>query len=652
MVERVVRAISQEGSKQGIIDEKQSGLFASELFSLMCYQYASFNSPVWFNVGVFSEYGLKGGEGLFYFDSKTEETKQTKFAYERPQSAACFILEIEDDLMNIFDFAKSEARLFKFGSGSGANFSSLRGKNEFLSSGGKSSGLIPFLEFLDKAAGATKSGGITRRAAKMVCLDVNHPDIFDFVRWKKREEEKAKALLAAGFGDGMDSEAYRTVSGQNCNTSVRITEAFLQAVKRDESFPLVWRTRPEKIELISARKLWSEIAEAAWACADPGVQFEDEIQKWHTCSATEPIRASNPCSEFMFLNSSACHLASLNLVKFLNEKREFDVKAFRKAVRLLVIAQEILVGMSSYPTPKVAERSYSYRPIGLGYANLGALLMLLGLPYDSDQARHWCASITSLLCLEAYKASADLAAVKGPFADFEKNKNSLLGVLGRHRDKADELLGGLRPAQMDTPKATDDFASPNALNEWNQLIEQVSKTGVRHAQVTAIAPTGTIGLLMDCDTFGIEPEYAFSKRKHLSGGGELSLTNSLIYQSLLNLGYLPSESLRMVEEIKGGSHIENIRDLKPKHYPIFETAQPTSQGRFISASGHLKMMAAAQPFVSGAISKTINLPANTPAEDIEKIYFEAATLGLKAVALYRDQSKGMQPLNECPTCGT
>jgi ribonucleoside-diphosphate reductase alpha chain len=631
----VTSSLRQWGEKQAYFSSSADAQgFEEELARLVYEQRASFNSPVWFNVGLHEAYGIRGSGRAFACEGLQGEVVEVDGAYVRPQASACFIQSLQDDLQSIFELLAHEARLFKYGSGTGTNFSVLRSSSELLSSGGTSSGLMSFLEVFDRAAGATKSGGTTRRAAKMVCLDVDHPEIFEFVRWKVREEEKARALMSAGFSGGMDGEAYRSVSGQNSNNSVRVTDAFLQAVERDEMWSLRARATGEELRRVRARELWREIAHAAWSCADPGVQFDDVIQQWHTCSATGPIRASNPCSEFMFLDDSACNLASLNLVKFLDEEASaprFRSEEFVHAVRVLVVAQEILVGMAGYPTRAIAENSRDYRPIGLGYANLGGVLMRMGIPYDSDEGRQWAAEVTALMGGEAYRVSAELAATVGAFPGWKPNREAMLGVIRQHIQAAKSLAASTGRTAVAT----------EALAAW-QAAEQIgSQHGFRNSQVTVLAPTGTIALMMDCDTTGIEPEYALVKQKRLAGGGELHMVNQSVKSALARSGVAPMQIEAMVQRLEQGESPQKLfaEGLLPKL-----AVRVLACASEISAEGHVRMMAAVQPYLSGAISKTVNLPASASVEDVAEVFLLGRGLGLKALAIYRDNSKGVQVL--------
>lgn len=635
LIARVVDEICEfgESALKVFADAESADNFQRFLEDIVVTQKASFNSPVWFNCGLWKTYGVVGHDGNWAIDLKSREFRRLENSYERPQVSACFIQSIGDDLNSIFDLVKSEARLFKYGSGSGTNFSNLRSRYELLSGGGTSSGLMSFLEVFDRAAGATKSGGTTRRAAKMVCLDLDHPEIFEFIRWKAKEEAKAQALLKAGFSGGMDGEAYRTVSGQNSNNSVRIPDEFMKALESDGDWSTVERTTGKVVRTFKARELMRAIAESAWICADPGVQFEAAIQRWHTCKVSGPIRASNPCSEFMFLDDTACNLASINLLKFLDEKGRFDVLDFQKSVRALIVAQEILVDLASYPTREIAERSHRFRPLGLGYANLGATLMALGLPYDSDEGRNFAAALTSLMTASAYQVSAELALELGPFEEFPKNRESMLEVMALHRQADQNRAKSFRFETLDRAAAL----------AWDSVQALGKQQGFRNAQVTVLAPTGTIAFMMDCDTTGIEPDFALVKRKSLAGGGNLLIVNRTVGRALRGLGYDEATVARIVSGLESGRESGAADELealgvRSEHLPVFHCASE------LWPHAHLKMMAAVQPFLSGAISKTVNVPASATVEDVEATYRLAWELGLKAVAIYRDGSKGAQPL--------
>jgi len=637
VVRRISRTLANAGGEMGYFDENTAGVFENELSFLLVNQYGAFNSPVWFNLGLSHEYGIKGTGGNFAWNRSEGRITEMPDAYSRPQCSACFIQSVSDDLMSIFQLVKNEARLFKYGSGTGTNFSKIRGRQEKLSGGGYSSGLMSFLDVFDKGAGATKSGGTTRRAAKMVTLDMDHPEITDFITWKSREEIKVAALIAAGFPADFNGDAYRTVGGQNSNNSVRITDEFMHAVDAGRVWQTRARTSGEVVDTYEARSLWKMIAEAAWACADPGLQFDTTINDWNTCAGSGPIRASNPCSEFMFIDDSACNLASLNLVKFLREDGSFDVESYRRAIRIFTVAQEILVGFSSYPTEVIARNSYEFRPLGLGYANLGTLLMLKGIPYDSDAGRAWASSLSAIMTGHAYATSAELATNQGTFAAWPQNRETMLAVIRKHREQAHELTSAAACPEEFVKAAT---------IEWDNALEMGEKYGFRNAQVTVLAPTGTIGLLMDCDTTGIEPDFALVKYKKLAGGGHFKIVNQSVPAALRNLGYADTEINEIHKHLLATMTIEGAPYIKDEHLPVFDCANRCGTGgkRFIAPMGHVRMMASAQPFISGAISKTVNVPNESTVEQIQDIYYQSWKLGLKAIALYRDGCKLSQPL--------
>ena len=724
--------------------KKDSQVFYDELVFSILGQMAAPNSPQWFNTGLYNTYGITGkAQGHSYADHETGEVKRSTSAYERPQPHACFILSVDDDLVNeggIMDLWVREARIFKYGSGVGTNFSSIRGANEKLSGGGNSSGLMSFLKIGDRAAGAIKSGGTTRRAAKMVCLDLDHPEILSFINWKKDEEKKVKALIDAGYDSGYEGEAYATVSGQNSNNSVRIPNKFFEALKNDGEWDLISRTNGKAIGSIPASKVWDDISFAAWACADPGVQYDTTINEWHTCPEGGRINASNPCSEYMFLDNTACNLASLNLRKYFNEEtKEFDVEAIEYASRLWTVVLEISVLMAQFPSEEVARLSYQYRTLGLGYANLGSVLMVSGIPYDSEEAFAICGAVTAILTGTSYAASAEMASFMGAFDQYEKNKEHMLRVMKNHRYAAynlDEYDGlSIKPVGIDPAYCPEYLLSP-ATGAWDKAVQWGEKYGYRNAQTTVIAPTGTIGLVMDCDTTGIEPDFALVKFKKLSGGGYFKIVNQSVPLALETLGYSATEVEEIVNYAKGHATlkgapavnhetllskgftvddlvkvesgllsafeisfafnhwvlgeeamnrlgftsdqyeadgfnllralgyskkdialandfvcgtmtVEGAPYLKDEHLPIFDCANKCGEKgeRFIHAHGHIKMMASAQPFLSGAISKTINLPNEATEEDIKSCYQLSWELGTKANALYRDGSKLSQPLS-------
>ncbi len=630
LVHRVVDTIADWGRAGGYFASAEDAEnFRDELAHLMLYQKASFNSPVWFNVGT-----PKNSYG-WVWDDKARNVRQVEKLERRPQCSACFINSIDDSLDSILTLAKTEGMLFKFGSGTGTNLSSLREHNAPLSGGGRASGPLSFMRGFDAFAGVIKSGGTTRRAAKMVVLNIDHPDVVEFIECKAKEERKAWKLVECGYDSSLDGEAYSSIFFQNANNSVRVTDEFMQAVEQDSE----WTTRSvvdgHPIKTYKARDLLRRIAEAAHQCGDPGMQFDSTVNRWHTSKNTARINASNPCSEYMFLDDSACNLASLNLMRFLNG--QFDVEAFRHAVDTVIVAQEILVDNASYPTEKIGRNSHDYRPLGLGFANLGAMLMAGGLPYDSDEGRAVAGAISAVMHGQAYLTSARIAAEIGPFPGYEKNREPFLEVIAMHRDavrqiQASRLAG---TALMDAARKV-----------WDECLESGRRVGYRNAQVTVIAPTGTIGFMMDCDTTGIEPELALVKFKRLVGGGMIKIVNQTVPAALLKLGYPPDQVSEIAGYIDREGTIEGAPHLKPEHLPVFDCSFRASQGtRAIHYMGHLKMMAAVQPFVSGAISKTINMPEEATVEDIMEAYTQSWKLGLKAVAIYRDGSKKVQPLS-------
>jgi ribonucleoside-diphosphate reductase alpha chain len=719
-------------------------VFYEELVYSILNQMCVPNSPQWFNTGLFESYGIKGKpQGHYYVDPVDGELKKSTSAYERPQPHACFILSVDDDLVNdggIMDLWVREARIFKYGSGVGTNFSNLRGEGERLSGGGTSSGLMSFLKIGDRAAGAIKSGGTTRRAAKMVCLDLDHPEIVDFINWKVEEEKKVGALIDAGYASDYEGEAYKTVSGQNSNNSVRIPNSFFDKLKKGDDWELTGRMDGRIMKKIPSRELWNQIAYAAWRCADPGTQYNTTINEWHTCPEGGEIRASNPCSEYMFLDNTACNLASSNLMKFYDsEKNHFDVEGYEYNCRLWTVVLEVSVLMAQFPSKEVAQLSYEYRTLGLGYANLGTLLMVSGIPYDSDEARAIAGALTAIMTGTSYKTSAEMAQVLGAFPRYEENKAHMMRVMRNHRlaaYDADEYEGlSLKPQGIKV-KDCPDYLLKAACNAWDDAVEMGEKYGYRNAQSTVIAPTGTIGLVMDCDTTGVEPDFALVKFKKLSGGGYFKIINQSVPVALRNLGYSEKETEAIIKyaagaasfagapfinhqtlsekgfiagEIKkldaavasafdiafvfnkyalgeeclqrlgftpeqynnfewsllealgfsedeieaandyvcGTMMLEGAPGLKNEHLPVFDCANKCGKKgeRYIHAHGHIRMMGATQPFISGAISKTINLPHEATIEEIADSYMLSWEIGLKACALYRDGSKLSQPLS-------
>src|SRR5277367_1699880 len=609
LIGRVVDTIVRWGEEGGYFASPESkNIFRDELTHLLVEQKVAFNSPVWFNVGV----------------------------QAKPQCSACFINSVQDNMESIMGLAKTEGMLFKWGSGTGTNFSTLRGSRESLSGGGIASGPVSFMKGFDAFAGVIKSGGKTRRAAKMVILNAEHPDIVEFIQCKTKEEHKAHVLIDQGYDSSIDGEAYSSVFFQNANHSVRVTDDFMRAVEEDRD----WWTRNvndgKPCEKFSARDLLREMADSAWRCGDPGMQYDTTINRWHTCKATERINASNPCSEYMFLDDTACNLASFNLLKFLGSNGQFDSEAFTHSVDVVITAQEILVDNASYPTERIARNSHDYRPLGIGYANLGALLMSLALPYDSDGGRDFCGAITALMTGESYAQSARIAERMGPFGGYPRNREAMIDVVRMHRDS-------LRPIK-------EEHVQPSLLRaaqeSWDTALAHGEKFGYKNSQVSVLAPTGTIGFMMDCDTTGIEPDLALVKHKKLVGGGLIKIVNNTVPQALMKLGCTPEQTSEIVSYIDKHGKIEGAPYLKPEHLAIFDCSlAPMGGGRSITWTGHVKMMAAAQPFLSGAISKTINMPEESTIEDIMDAYIESWKLGLKAVAIYRDNSKRSQPLS-------
>lgn len=725
--------------------EADAQIFYDELVYSILNQMCVPNSPQWFNTGLYESYGIKGKpQGHYYVDPNDGQVKLSTSAYERPQPHACFILSVNDDLVNeggIMDLWVREARIFKYGSGVGTNFSTIRGEGEKLSGGGSSSGLMSFLKIGDRAAGAIKSGGTTRRAAKMVCLDLDHPEIMEFINWKVEEEKKVAALIAAGYSYDYEGEAYRTVSGQNSNNSVRIPNEFFAKLENGEDWELKARTDGRVMKKIPAQEVWNQIAYAAWRCADPGTQYDTTINEWHTCPKGGRINASNPCSEYMFLDNTACNLASVNLRRLFDETTQtFDVAGFEYLVRLWTVVLEISVLMAQFPSKEVAQLSYDYRTLGLGYANLGSMLMVMGIPYDSEEARAIAGAITAIMTGVAYKTSAEMASFLGPFPRYKENAEDMMRVMRNHRaaayDAEDAYVGlSIKPMGIKAQYCPDYLLS-SACKAWDDAVAMGEKYGYRNAQTTVIAPTGTIGLVMDCDTTGVEPDFALVKFKKLSGGGYFKIINQSVPTALQKLGYSEKEIEAIVkyavgaaslngaphinpqslsekgliaEEIKrldaamasafeigfvfnkytlgeeclqrlgftpeeynnfewnllealgfteeqiaeandyicGTMTIEGAPYLKPEHYPVFDCANKCGKKgqRYIHHSGHIRMMAAVQPFISGAISKTINLPNEATVEEIADAYMMSWKLGLKACALYRDGSKLSQPLS-------
>lgn len=743
VVARMASCWADTGSRLGYFaSKKDADVFRREMIFLMLSQRAAPNSPQWFNTGLYHSYGIKGpSQGHYYYDENSQTVCRSESAYERPQPHACFILSVKDDLVNeggIMDLWVKEARIFKYGSGSGTNFSAIRAKGEELSGGGESSGLMSFLRVGDSAAAAVKSGGTTRRAAKMVCLDVDHPEVIEFIHWKAGEERKAKALMEAGYSGGFEGEAYSSVSGQHSNNSLRMSDAFFDALNHKSAWPLIARTDGRVMQEVQAEKIWNELAKAAWLCADPGLQFDSTINEWNTCPEDGRIKASNPCSEYMFLDNTACNLASVNLLRFYDaEKHLFEVEGFAHTCRLLTIMLDISVSMAQYPSPEVAANSWRYRTLGLGFANLGALLMQAGIPYDSDAGRLVGAGVAALMSACAWETSAELAGALGSFEAFERNRNHVFRVLKNHRVMMPDITDGpiglsVQPVKL---QDKDHFGLCEAASvRYDHALRTGYNSGFRNAQLTVIAPTGTIGFVMDCDTTGIEPDFALVKYKKLSGGGYLRIVNQSVEPALAKLGYAKQEAADLLRWLRGsgslhglpylnssqllaaglsdsdidklerlaptvmhirelllpsvlgeeamhriGLDAEQYQDLnfdlpaslgftpeqieeanvalcgrqnlegapilKKEHLPVFDCAVSGMSGRTLSAEGHLKMMAAVQPFICGAISKTVNLPNQADVKQVQAVFYKAWQLGLKAISVYRDGSKGTQPLS-------
>jgi ribonucleoside-diphosphate reductase alpha chain len=606
MIGRVVDTISAWGRKDGYFaTDEEADTFESELKAILVNQLASFNSPVWFNVG---------------FE-------------EKPQCSACFILSIEDSMEAILDWIRREGVIFRGGSGSGVNLSKLRSSKEQLSKGGYASGPVSFMRGADASAGTIKSGGKTRRAAKMVVLDVDHPDIEEFIWCKAHEERKARVLEAAGYDMSLDSSDWASIQYQNANNSVRVTDAFMEAVDANADWNLTARTDGAVVDTVKARTILKDMAEAAWQCADPGVQYDTTINNWHTLPNTSRINASNPCSEYMSIDDSACNLASLNLMKFRREDGELDVEAFSHAVDVMFLAQEILVGNSSYPTPEIEKNAKSYRQLGLGYANLGALLMARGLPYDSEEGRAYAAAITALMTGRAYRKSAEIAARMGAFAGYRPNAGAMIGVMAQHRAAVGNIQGAeVVPSDLLTA----------CRKAWDDVLNLGEVHGYRNAQATVLAPTGTISFMMDCDTTGVEPDFSLVKSKKLVGGGEITIVNKSVPMALEKLGYAPTEIEEIVAFVDERNTVVGAPFIKAEAYPVFDCAVGD---RAIHYAGHVKMMGAVQPFISGAISKTVNLPETATADEVAKLFVESWKLGVKAIAIYRDNCKVAQPLS-------
>ncbi len=637
LVHRVARTIADWGQADGVFATPEDGeRFYQDLTYLCINQYAAFNSPVWFNVGLLHVNGVPGSEGSFHWDAEQNKPVRTMRSYEYPQSSACFIQSVDDTMEDIMRLAAAEAMLFKYGSGTGTDLSTIRSSREKLSGGGTPSGPLSFMRIYDQVAGVIRSGGKTRRAAKMQSLRCDHPDIKEFIECKMVEEKKAWALIDAGYDGSIDGDAYASVMYQNSNLSIRLTDEFMQAAIDGKPWQTRAVTTGKPMDKYSASELLDLIAEGTRVCGDPGVQYHSTVNHWHTCKASGPINASNPCSEYMFLNDSACNLASLNLMKFRLPDGSFDIERFRAAVRIFVIAQEILVDRSSYPVDRICRNSHDYRPLGLGYANLGCLIMSLGLPYDSDAGRAIAAAVTAVMTSTAYTASSELSSRLGSFPQYSSNQEEMLQVLRMHREAAEGISASDCPEEL----------RRQAIACWEEAVASAEAFGCRNAQVTVLAPTGTIGFMMDCDTTGVEPDIALVKYKSLAGGGMFKIVNQTVPLALERLGYSESQIAAIIEHIDDHDTIEGASDLADEHLPVFDCAfKPANGKRFIHYMGHIRMMGAVQPFLSGAISKTVNMPKESTAEEIRKVYVEGWKLGLKAVAIYRDGSKRIQPLN-------
>ena len=659
LIHRVSRTIADWGIRDGYFSAKDGEVFYDELTWLCLNQHGAFNSPVWFNVGLFPEYGVgkDSARGNWYYNRKTDVAERAPTQYEYPQGSACFIQEVDDNMESIMHLAYSEAMLFKYGSGTGTDLTPIRSSREKLSGGGRPSGPLSFLKVYDQVANVVKSGGKTRRAAKMNTLKDWHGDIEEFIDAKQKEEKKAWALIEQGYNGSYNGEAYGSVMYQNENLSVRVSDEFLQAAEQGTEWWTRTVTSGEPLEKKDARTLMNKISEGTWICGDPGLQYDGAIQKWHTCKGTEPIHSTNPCSEYVFLNNTACNLASLNLLKFKRTDGKFDVERFKAAARLFITAQEILVDNASYPTQEIAENSHIFRTLGLGYANLGSLIMSYGLAYDSDGGRALAGAITAILTGQAYEQSAALASVVGPFKGYhdarcsgvsnpvaKDNVESMLGVIRLHRDAVETI----------EPSAEFDYLKKEAVQCWDRALSAGETHGYRNAQVTVLAPTGTIAFLMDCDTTGVEPDIALVKYKLLAGGGMLKIVNRTVPEALERLGYNAKQREEAIAYIEKHDTIEDVEvdgkpfrsPIKQEHLSVFDCAfKPFLGKRSIHYMAHLKMMTAAQPFISGAISKTVNLPNECSVADIADAYTQAWKMGLKCVAIYRDGSKRSQPLN-------
>ena len=638
LIHRVTRTIADWGIADGYFATSEDGeRFYRDLSWLCLHQCGSFNSPVWFNVGLYHQYGVTGAACNWHWNSKTRQTEIAGNSYEFPQASACFIQSVDDDMEDIMRLASSEAMLFKFGSGTGTDLSTLRSSREKLAGGGRPSGPLSFMRVYDQIAAVVKSGGKTRRAAKMQSLKVTHPDVLEFIECKWKEEQKAHTLIASGkYEANFNGEAYSSILFQNANLSIRVTDDFMQQVESDGQWTTRWVTQPTvNGPEYSAKWLLGRMAECAWQCGDPGVQFDTTINHWHTCPMSGRINASNPCSEYMFLDNTACNLASVNLMKFRCPDGTFDVDRFGAACRAFFIAQEILVGNASYPTARIAENSDRFRPLGLGYSNLGSLMMADGIAYDSEEGLGLCGALTAILHAAGNLASSELARAVGPFDQYENNRQPMLAVMQKHRAAVEDINSAC-PGDL----------KKQAQSWWDRVVDQGRKFGFRNAQATVLAPTGTISFMMDCDTTGIEPDISLVKYKQLAGGGMLKIVNRTVPFALQQLGYNQQQIDRIQSHIDEHDTIEGAADLKLEHLSVFDCAfKPANGSRSIAWPAHVKMMAAAQPFLSGAISKTVNMPTESTPADISDAYVLGWKLGLKALAVYRDGSKLSQPLS-------
>lgn len=638
VIHRVARTIADWGIADGYFASREDGEnFYRDLAWMCLHQFGSFNSPVWFNVGLFHQYGVKGCRGNYRWDVETGTIQRPDTPYEYPQASACFIQSVDDNMEDIMRLATSEAMLFKFGSGTGTDLSTIRSSKEKLTGGGTPSGPLSFMRVYDQIAAVVKSGGKTRRAAKMQSIKDWHPDVLEFIQCKGKEERKARVLIESGkYDSNFNGEAYGSIMFQNANLSVRLSDEFMRAVEENKKWKTRWVTDPTQSgPEYDARYVIRQMAEGAWYCGDPGVQYDTTINRWHTCPNSGRINASNPCSEYMFLDDTACNLSSLNLRKFQKPDGTFDVGMYTKAAAVFITAQEILVDHASYPTPAIAQNSHRFRPLGLGFANLGSLLMSMGIPYDSAAGRGICGALTALLTGQAYLTSSRISGAIGAFAGYKENSDAMLRVMRMHRDAVDRI---------DT--ACPEYLRVAAGRVWDDCVDSGRLHGYRNAQATVLAPTGTIAFMMDCDTTGIEPDIALVKYKQLAGGGMMKIVNRTVPLALKTLGYDSPEVERIVAHIEQHDTIEGAADLNQDHLGVFDCAFKAAQGkRSIPWKAHVTMMAAAQPFLSGAISKTVNMPADSTVEDIENAYIEGWRLGLKAIAIYRDGSKQSQPLN-------